>query len=273
LVGVFAHPDDEAFGLAGSMARAVAVGRYVALVCATRGEAGEITDPSLATPETLGRVREGELRAAAAAVGVHDVTFLDYIDGHLAEADEEEAVARIVRQLRRLRPAVLVTFAPNGVYGHPDHIAIQRFALAAAACAADSRYPAQLAGALAPHRVAKVYYFAPSRERLTEMREQLRARGEDFLPGGDAATIPFEQMATPEAEITTRVRLTDGELGAKQRALAAHATRMPPGNPFAASGGEQARMVLGVETFQLLPPPVSVRAFHVPEDDLLSGLD
>jgi LmbE family N-acetylglucosaminyl deacetylase len=273
LVGLFAHPDDEAFGMAGTLARAVASGRHVALVCATRGEAGEIADPALATPETLGRVREGELRAAAAAVGAHDVAFLDYVDGHLAEADPEEAVGRIVQQVRRLRPAVLVTFAANGVYGHPDHMAIHRLALAAVEAAADpARYPEQLAGGGEPHRVAKVYFVAPARERMAAMREQMLARGEDFVPGGDAATIPFEQMATPETEITTRISLTDAELDAKRRAMAAHATQMPPGNPFNMSDREQLRAVMGLETFQLVPPPISAREFPTPEDDLFAGL-
>jgi LmbE family N-acetylglucosaminyl deacetylase len=274
LVGIFAHPDDEAFGLGGSMARYTAAGRYVALVCATRGEAGEIADPALATHETLGRVREGELRAAAAAVGVRDVTFLDYLDGHLAEADAEEAVGRIVQQLRRLRPAVVVTFAANGIYGHPDHMAIHRLTLAAVEAAPDpTRYPEQLVGGREPHRAAKVYFFAPSRERMAAMREQLRARGEDFVPGGNAATIPFEEMATPEAEITTRITLSDAELDAKLRAMAAHATQMPQDNPFTSSDREQLRAFMGAETFQLLPPPYSARAFPTPEDDLFAGLE
>src|SRR5689334_7627583 len=112
LMGVWAHPDDECFGTAGTMARAVASGHPVAVVCATRGEKGKIADPSLATQETLGAVRERELRAACAAVGVSDVAFLDYVDGHLAEAHEDEAVGRIVHQLRRFRPDVVITFAP-----------------------------------------------------------------------------------------------------------------------------------------------------------------
>jgi LmbE family N-acetylglucosaminyl deacetylase len=274
LVGIFAHPDDEAFSMGGSIARYAAAGRYVALICATRGEAGEISDPALATPETLGQVREGELRAAAAAVGVHDVSFLDYLDGHLAEADPVEAVGRIVQQLRRLRPAVLVTFAANGIYGHPDHMAISRFALTAAAAAADpARYPEQLTGGAEPHRTAKVYLLAPPRERMIAMREMMRARGDDFLPGGNAATIPFEQMATPEAEITTRITLSDAELDAKQQAMRSHATQMPPGNRFSMlSDREQVRMAMGQEYFQLLPPPYSARAFPVPEEDLFAGL-
>ena len=76
LMGIWAHPDDESFGTAGTMARATASGHSVAVVCATRGEEGEIADPALANPENLGEVREQELRRACAAVGVTDVSFL-----------------------------------------------------------------------------------------------------------------------------------------------------------------------------------------------------
>src|SRR5690242_14187952 len=106
-LGIFAHPDDESFGLAGTMARAIMSGHPAAIVCATRGEEGQIADSALATPANLGQVRERELRAACAAVGVVDVAFLDYVDGHLAEANETEAVGRIVFHIRRLRPAVV----------------------------------------------------------------------------------------------------------------------------------------------------------------------
>src|SRR5215468_242492 len=97
---ILAHPDDETFGMAGTLRRATSAGRPVAVVCATRGEAGEIADPSLAAKDTLGAVRERELRQAMAAVGVHDVRFLGYHDGRLQEADPDEAVMKIVRHLR-----------------------------------------------------------------------------------------------------------------------------------------------------------------------------
>src|SRR3954447_8224298 len=137
LMTIFAHPDDETFGVAGTLRRATTAGHSVAVVCATRGEAGEIADPSLATKEMLGAVREGELRHAMAAVGVDDVRFLDYLDGRLPEADPAEAVTKIVRHLRAFRPDVVVTFPPNGGYGHVDHIAIHHLTLAALSAAAD----------------------------------------------------------------------------------------------------------------------------------------
>ena len=274
LMGIWAHPDDESFGTAGTMARAVAQGHPVAVVCATRGEKGQIAPGVDATPETLGRVRERELRAACAAVGVHDVSFLDYVDGQVQEADPDEAVARIVYHLRRFRPDVVATFAANGGYGHVDHKAIHRFTLAAVAAAADpARYPEQVRDGLLPHRVRKVYYTGMPRERLVQMVQEAKARGmEDFIPGGDEATIPIEEMGTPMAELTTFVTLDDAAYEAKLRASAAHASQMPPDSPWAKAAPEELRQWMGTEVFQLAPPPISERAYPTPEDDVFAGL-
>ena len=117
LLLIFAHPDDEAFGCAGVMAAASARGVPVTLITATRGEAGKTGVPQLDTPEILGAVREQELRAAAAAVGVRDVRFLDYRDSGMAgtpenddppafvRAPEPPAVAKLVPHLRPPPPA------------------------------------------------------------------------------------------------------------------------------------------------------------------------
>ena len=272
-MGIWAHPDDEAFGTAGTMARAVSGGHPVAVVSATRGEAGKIADPALATEENLGQVRERELLNACAAVGVHDVSFLDYVDGHLHEADPYEAIGRVVRQLRRFRPDVVMTFPANGGYGHLDHMAIHRFTLAALESAAsDEPYPEQLAEGLRPHRVRKVYFGAFPRERMIAMREELRKQGQDFVPGGDAGTIPFEEMGTPMAEITTTIVLNDAEFDAKLRAAAAHATQMPADSPLARATPEQIRDFMGTEVFQLVAPPISDQTYPTPEHDIFAGL-
>lgn len=273
LMTIFAHPDDETFGAAGTMARATANGHPVAIVSATRGEAGEVAHPSLATPETLGQVREQELRNAAAAVGVDRVYFLDYLDGRLPEANVEEAVGRIVALIRGFRPDVVVTFPANGGYGHVDHMAIHRLTLAAIAAAARAdRYPEQLASGLAPHRVRKVYYSAIPRERLQAMRAAAQAQGGDFVPGGNAATLPVEEMGTPEAQITTRVTLTDAEFAAKAQAMQSHATQLPSDGPWASASPEQLRAMMGFESFELAPPPISEHAYPIPESDLFAGL-
>ena len=268
LMTILAHPDDETFGIAGTFKQATDHGRRVAVVCATRGEQGEIANPALATQATLGQVREQELRNACAAVGVTDVNFLDYIDGHLPEVDVNEAVGRIVAQIRRFRPDVVITFAPNGIYGHVDHIKIHYLALDGVQAAADAtRYP-ELGAA---HRVSKVYYASPSREVMLEMRNRTSP---DFLPGGNAATITLEEMGVPQSDLTTYVALTDEELAAKMNAMKSHATQMPADGPFNQNqGSEEMRQMMGTETFQLLPAPLSIRTFPTPETDVFAGLE
>jgi len=264
---IFAHPDDETFGMAGTIRRATSAGHPVAVVSATRGEAGEIADPSLATKAMLGAVREGELRHAMAAVGVEDVRFLDYIDGRLPEAKPDEAVAKIVRHLREFRPDVVVTFAANGGYGHVDHMAIHRLTLTALKAAAD---PERDSGQ-EPHRIKKLYYAGFSRERMVKMREEAAREGRDYIPGGNAATIPFAEMGTPDADITTRIMLSDGEFAAKMRAVRAHVTQLPANSPWMRLEPDALRALMATEAFQLVPE-FSDRQYTTPEEDLFAGL-
>src|SRR5438105_4335265 len=129
LMAVLAHPDDESLGVGGTLAKYAAEGVEVSLVTATRGDGGRYCghrpgDPQHPGRDALGSIREAELRAAASVLGVHEVTLLDYRDQHLDEADPHQAVAALVRHLRRIRPDVVLTFGADGAYGHPDHIAI-----------------------------------------------------------------------------------------------------------------------------------------------------
>jgi len=132
VVGVFAHPDDEVFCAGGTMAKWATEGASIAVVCATRGEAGQIRDATTAVRRTLGRVREGELRQACAHLGVADVTMLDYGDGALDAVDPDALADHVGRLLVDADPDVIVTFADDGAYGHPDHIAISNATTAAA---------------------------------------------------------------------------------------------------------------------------------------------
>ena len=94
-------------------------------------------------------------------LGVRDVALLDYRDQHLDRANRREAIADIVRHLRRVRPDVVVTFGPDGAYGHPDHVAISQFATAATVAAADSAFALDAAESIRePHTVSKLYYIA-----------------------------------------------------------------------------------------------------------------
>src|SRR2546421_4291924 len=137
LLGVFAHPDDEGT-MGGAILKYSTLDVETGLVCATRGEVGEIADPALATRENLGQVREEEMRAAAEALGVHNLWFLDYRDSGMAGTPENadphafaqinaaEVVGKLVKIIREFRPQVIVTFDESGASGHPAHIAIYR---------------------------------------------------------------------------------------------------------------------------------------------------
>lgn len=230
LLVALAHPDDETFGSGGLMARAVDEGHRVVIVCATRGEAGEIADPALATPATLGAVRERELRDAARALGVTDVRFLGFRDsgmagtpenGHgdaLMNAPADEVVGRLVREIRDVRPDVLVTFEPGGIYGHPDHMAISQHATAAADAAGDpGRWPA----AGRPHRVARVYHIAVPRSALIAWRDLATAHGLQW-GFGDPAMI---EKALEDKDMDASLDVTPW-IERKKAAVAAHATQL-----------------------------------------------
>lgn len=128
LLAVFAHPDDESYRPGGTLALLARCGVRVHVVTATRGQAGSCGDPPLCRPNELPAVRERELQCACAALGLELPRLLDYEDGHLSEADRETIVAEILAVVREARPQVMLTYGPDGVSGHPDHIAIGRFA-------------------------------------------------------------------------------------------------------------------------------------------------
>ncbi len=152
-MAVLAHPDDESLGFGGTLAKYASEGVEVVVVTATRGERGRFHGWSADDPRHPGRaalaeIRERELRAAAAALGVHRVSVLGFEDSELDRVDPREAVSRIVVELLSGRPDIVVTFGPDGGYGHPDHIAISQFTTAA------------IVGAAGTHRVSKLYYLA-----------------------------------------------------------------------------------------------------------------
>jgi len=130
LLGVFAHPDDEVFCAGGTMALAAEAGAEIMIVSATRGEQGQIRDSAAATRRTLGAVRERELRAAAAELGVQRVQVLDYPDGTL-QHHRSSLSAAIADIMRQYDPDTVITFGADGGYGHPDHVAISELTTAA----------------------------------------------------------------------------------------------------------------------------------------------
>lgn len=198
LLCVFAHPDDESLANGGMLARYAAEGIETSLVVATRGERGWLgTDEGYPGLAAFGTRREAEVRAAAKVLGLRQVAFLDYLDGELDQADPAEAIARIAGHLRRVRPDVVVTFAPDGAYGHPDHIAICQLTTAALVRAA---HPAALpANDLAPHGVAKLYYMVATQQLLDAYQSVFGALVM-HVDGGERRGVSW-----PEWAITTRI--------------------------------------------------------------------
>jgi LmbE family N-acetylglucosaminyl deacetylase len=173
LLAVFAHPDDETFCAGGTLAKYAAAGWELMAVSATRGQAGQIRDPLVATRRTLGQVREREFYAACEQLGVRHARVLDYMDGTLQDVDPDELAGVVVQIIRAFRPDVVITFGPDGAYGHPDHIAIGAATTRAFELAGSPRhFPEQLVAGRRPHRPAQLYhsYFPPSRLLL---RDQL----------------------------------------------------------------------------------------------------
>jgi LmbE family N-acetylglucosaminyl deacetylase len=164
-MAVLAHPDDESLGVGGTLAKYASEGVEVYLLTATRGDSGRYRglrpeDNQHPGPSALANIREAELRAAARTLGVREVSLLDYLDQHLDRANPRDAVAAIAAHLRRVQPDVVVTFGPDGAYGHPDHIAISQFTTAAIVTAADPGYTGKGVEAFRPHMVSKLYYVA-----------------------------------------------------------------------------------------------------------------
>jgi LmbE family N-acetylglucosaminyl deacetylase len=129
LLAVFAHPDDETFRPGGTLALLARLGVDVQMVSATYGEAGSCGDPPLCTPEELPEMRRRELNCACAALGILPPQFLGYRDGVLDQADAEKLIVEILAVVDAVHPQVMLSFGPDGLSGHPDHIAIGGWAL------------------------------------------------------------------------------------------------------------------------------------------------
>lgn len=245
LLVAIAHPDDETLGMAGTMAQARARGWAVTIVCATRGEVGEISDPALATPETLGAVREQELRDACAVLGVDDVRFLNYRDSGmegtpenadpraLCNAEPARAAADFAAILRDVRPDIVLTWDASGGYGHPDHIAVHRHMTAAFE---EARGKGDGPRAL--------YYMALPVHLFERMVTELRALGVEF--GSDDMRERAENL--PRLPVTTVLNVEAYE-AVKLESSRKHATQLPQDSPFEKISPELRREFVGSEYF------------------------
>ena len=250
LLGVFAHPDDEAYSVAGCLARYTEEGIPAAILCFTRGEAGMIAEGSGATRENLGEVREAELRAACAAVGVTDVRIVGTPDGG-TEANDA-GVETISATMRELKPSVVVTMEPQGVTRHPDHIAVSKMTT-------DAFERVRPEGFL-----QRFYYAALPESWVNTFAEELERRG---LPSFFNPDDPLAPQAAPDDSIACVV---DCSRWAHRKAEALRAHRTQSMEMIGWMPEEMFEPVLGPEAFQRGFPP---RADGEPvEDDQFATL-
>jgi mycothiol S-conjugate amidase len=277
LLTVHAHPDDEASKGASTVARYRAEGVHTTLVCCTGGEAGDILNPALDRPEVradLGAVRRRELTRSAEIIGYGEVVLLGYHDSgmpdtevnhrpdNFANADLDEAVAKLVEVIRRVRPQVVV---PNGVGPEgdtqPDQLRVHEVSVHAWSRSGEASWHPELGD---PWRPAKLYYTVWSRARLLAMHEK-------FVELELESPFTDEWFARPSHDdrITTTLDVTEW-YDIRWEALLAHETQVDPTSPFwFGLPREVARTIHPYDDYILAESRV---ATTLPEDDLFAGL-
>lgn len=276
VLAIYAHPDDEQ-GVSGTFAKYAKQGINTALICATRGEVGEIAPGVDATPETLGKVREGEMRCAAAKIGLRHLYMLDYRDSGMVGTPENEdktnlhqanlmdVAAKVTKIVREQKPQVMITFDAWGGYGHPDHIQIHKAALIAFFVAGDARaFPEQLKDGLEPWTPKKLYFNVWARSRFDSYIEYLTAEGKEIPEWMQT----FGNRALPEEVITTRVEVAE-YAKLKLESLQCHASQLGPNTIFSQIPESVWLSMVKQETFMLAESRTG-RANN--ETDLFEGI-
>ena len=233
VLAVYGHPDDEGQAT-GTLAAFLDAGSEVTLLCATRGEVGEISDPALSTPETLGYTRELELRASMAQLGLADVRFLPFRDSGMEGTEDNErpdafhqqpaeaAVPAIIEVMRDVRPHLVFTWSADGGYGHPDHVAAHRHTLAAFdACDDPSIHPE----AGEPWRPERLYWGARMMSRFMSIRLEMEKRGLLDEPIDDETRARFEELSKRPPPPLSVVVDTSAFVEVKRRAASMHRTQ------------------------------------------------
>ena len=191
---ILPHPDDESFPMGGTLAKYAAEGVEITLICETLGEMGI---PEM-EPAQAAIIREKELKAAASVLGIGKVQLMRYQDGSLSNLDSERVISQLMNAMRRIHPKVVITFGPDGISGHPDHVAISRLV--------SSAFERAILKSFLPLS-AKLFYIAPSAATL---------QGCGVIPSQEAAGGPV-----------AGIDITDYRLP-KLRAMQSHVSQNPP---------------------------------------------
>jgi mycothiol S-conjugate amidase len=249
VLSVHAHPDDESSKGAATMAHYHAVGVRTVLVTCTGGEAGDVLNPAADTPEVradLAAVRRAELEEAVRIIGFDALYLLGYHDSgmpgtetnarpdNFANADLDEATGRLVAIIRRERPQVLVGYARDRRYAHPDHVRVHEISVLAFERAGDPEWYPDLG---APWRPLKLYYSSGfTRERLGALHQWFVEQGTESPLAQWVARIDERDASVDDGDdldpvTTTRIDVRD-QIGVGRAALLAHRTQIPPDSFF-----------------------------------------
>jgi mycothiol S-conjugate amidase len=282
LLAVHAHPDDESSKGAGTIAKYHDEGAWSVLVCCTGGEAGDILNPAMDTPEVkadIANVRRRELESAAEILGYDELVWLGYRDSGMPDSPEnadprsfaaaelDEAVERLVAIIRRTRPHVIITYPDEqSRYPHPDHLRVHEISDIAFDAAGD---PERFPDAGEPWQPLKLYYTTWSRDRIVAMHEKMLELGLESPYARWFEQSPDDPPPPPPPPLTTRI-----EVGAyyshRKGALLAHATQIDPESPFwFALPDDVAASVYPYDDYTLARSLVDSEP---PEDDLFAGV-
>lgn len=250
----YAHPDDESFGSGPLIAKYVAEGAEVYLICATNGEAGTVAPEHMNGHKSVSEVRLAELACAAQTLGLREVIRLGYRDsGMMGSADNnhpealwqapvEQVAERVAAEIQRIRPQVVITFDPYGGYGHPDHIQIHRATVAAMQLLNDD-----------PARPQRLYYAVFPRIIVRIAVLGMRLLGRDPRRAGRNGDLDLQAVLDAAQPIHARV-----DVGAYyETGMAAARCHASQGNPRDPGPGRRwlARRLSRYADFSRAEPP------------------
>jgi len=277
----FAHPDDEVFVTGATIALQARRGVEVSMIVATGGEEGEVVNPDLQGRidlHDLPAIRQQEMACSQQSLGIHEIARLGYRDSGMADShasrgpnafcnqDLDSVAEQVVALMRQYRPQVVVTFDPNGGYGHPDHIMIQRATLAAFERSANAYWYPEAGD---PWQPLKLYYMVVPRNMIQDARAVFESRGLTFVMGTGLPDVERDpNFGYPNEDVTTMIDVRETLLR-KREALRCYATQTRPDNFLLTTGDDVLLEAFGHEYFVLVRSDLKT---EIPEHDLFAAL-